>query len=118
MGHEASENILQAVILFPCIFHAHSPGHLALILCYDFVYKVRELLRDRSMLKTEANAVTVLDGTQEGSYQWVCSPVLPHLFLSYRKSSCCISYVSAYIPLISSSPFLEVNSGLVSFLVS
>ncbi|CAA7048557.1 unnamed protein product [Microthlaspi erraticum] len=44
LGHEASENILQAV---------------------------RELLRDRSMLKTEANGVTVLDGTQEGSYQWV-----------------------------------------------
>ncbi|KAL0751295.1 hypothetical protein Bca101_033298 [Brassica carinata] len=44
LGHEASENILQAV---------------------------KELLRDRSMLKTEANAVTVLDGTQEGSYQWV-----------------------------------------------
>ncbi|KAG2243470.1 hypothetical protein Bca52824_094690 [Brassica carinata] len=45
LGHEASENILQAV--------------------------VKELLRDRSMLKTEANAVTVLDGTQEGAYQWV-----------------------------------------------
>ncbi|CAH8381450.1 unnamed protein product [Eruca vesicaria subsp. sativa] len=44
LGHKASENILQAV---------------------------KELLRDRSMLKTEANAVTVLDGTQEGSYQWV-----------------------------------------------
>ncbi|KAJ0261151.1 Apyrase 2 [Hirschfeldia incana] len=44
LGHEASENILQAV---------------------------KELLRDRSMLKTEANAVTVLDGAQEGSYQWV-----------------------------------------------
>ncbi|KAF2542275.1 hypothetical protein F2Q68_00033226 [Brassica cretica] len=43
LGHEASENILQAV---------------------------RELLKDRSRLKTEANAVTVLDGTQEGSYQW------------------------------------------------
>ncbi|KAJ4886209.1 apyrase 2 [Raphanus sativus] len=44
LGHEASENILQAV---------------------------RELLKDRSRLKTDANAVTVLDGTQEGSYQWV-----------------------------------------------
>ncbi|KAL1211570.1 Apyrase 1 [Cardamine amara subsp. amara] len=44
LGHKASENILQAV---------------------------RELLKDRSRLKTEANAVTVLDGTQEGSYQWV-----------------------------------------------
>ncbi|CAN8260497.1 unnamed protein product [Cochlearia groenlandica] len=44
LGHKASENILQAV---------------------------SELLKDRSRLKTEANAVTVLDGTQEGSYQWV-----------------------------------------------
>ncbi|VVA96409.1 unnamed protein product [Arabis nemorensis] len=44
LGHKTSENILQAV---------------------------RELLKDRSRLKTEANAVTVLDGTQEGSYQWV-----------------------------------------------
>ncbi|KAG7623944.1 putative apyrase [Arabidopsis thaliana] len=44
LGHQASENILQAV---------------------------RELLKGRSRLKTEANAVTVLDGTQEGSYQWV-----------------------------------------------
>ncbi|KAH0927941.1 hypothetical protein HID58_020197 [Brassica napus] len=44
LGHKASENILEAV---------------------------RELLKDRSRLKTEANAVTVLDGTQEGSYQWV-----------------------------------------------
>ncbi|KAL0817132.1 hypothetical protein Bca101_073576 [Brassica carinata] len=43
LGHEASENILQAV---------------------------RELLKDRSRLKTEANAVSVLDGTQGGSYQW------------------------------------------------
>ncbi|CAN8269861.1 unnamed protein product [Cochlearia groenlandica] len=44
LGQKASENILQAV---------------------------RELLKDRSRLKTESNAVTVLDGTQEGSYQWV-----------------------------------------------
>ncbi|KAG5379584.1 hypothetical protein IGI04_027426, partial [Brassica rapa subsp. trilocularis] len=43
LDHEASENILQTV---------------------------RELLKDRSRLKTEANAVSVLDGTQGGSYQW------------------------------------------------
>ncbi|KAL0665321.1 hypothetical protein Bca4012_102159 [Brassica carinata] len=43
LGHEASENILQAV---------------------------RELLKDRSRLNTEANAVSVLDSTQGGSYQW------------------------------------------------
>uniref|UniRef100_M4D2Y7 apyrase n=1 Tax=Brassica campestris TaxID=3711 RepID=M4D2Y7_BRACM len=43
LDHEASENILQTG---------------------------RELLKDRSRLKTEANAVSVLDGTQGGSYQW------------------------------------------------
>ncbi|KAJ4851303.1 Apyrase 2 [Turnera subulata] len=32
---------------------------------------VRDFLRDRSTLKSEADAVTVLDGSQEGSYQWV-----------------------------------------------
>uniref|UniRef100_A0A2P2M7Z2 Adenosine diphosphatase n=2 Tax=Rhizophora mucronata TaxID=61149 RepID=A0A2P2M7Z2_RHIMU len=32
---------------------------------------VRDLLRDKSNLKSDANAVTVLDGSQEGSYQWV-----------------------------------------------
>ena len=30
-------------------------------------------------MKTEANAVTVLDGTQEGSYQWVCCLFLPSI---------------------------------------
>ncbi|MBA0861602.1 hypothetical protein Goshw_029449 [Gossypium schwendimanii] len=32
---------------------------------------VRELLKDRSTLKSEANGVKILDGTQEGSYEWV-----------------------------------------------
>ncbi|XP_027349651.1 apyrase 2-like [Abrus precatorius] len=32
---------------------------------------VRDLLKDRSSLKSESDAVTVLDGTQEGAYQWV-----------------------------------------------
>ncbi|CAN1161591.1 Apyrase 2, partial [Linum perenne] len=31
---------------------------------------VRDLLKDRSTLKSDANSVTVLDGSQEGSYQW------------------------------------------------
>lgn len=39
------------------------------------------------MLKTEANAVTVLDGTQEGAYQWVSCPtyvfVLQEVMLLY-----------------------------------
>ena len=74
LGHEASENILQAVILFLDIFYAHSYAADLALSYYNFVCKVKELLRDRSMLKTEANAVTVLDGTQEGSYQWVSCP--------------------------------------------
>ncbi|CAI0448985.1 unnamed protein product [Linum tenue] len=32
---------------------------------------VRDLLKDRSSLKSDADSVTVLDGSQEGSYQWV-----------------------------------------------
>ncbi|KAK4787514.1 hypothetical protein SAY86_011347 [Trapa natans] len=32
---------------------------------------VRELLKDTSALKSEPEGVTVLDGTQEGAYQWV-----------------------------------------------
>ncbi|PKI77313.1 apyrase 2-like [Punica granatum] len=32
---------------------------------------VRELLKGRSRLKSEPEGVTVLDGTQEGAYQWV-----------------------------------------------
>ncbi|KAJ7976350.1 Apyrase [Quillaja saponaria] len=32
---------------------------------------VRDLLKDRSSLKSDADSVTVLDGSQEGSFQWV-----------------------------------------------
>ncbi|KAJ8771719.1 hypothetical protein K2173_026896 [Erythroxylum novogranatense] len=32
---------------------------------------VRDLLKDRSTLKSDPNGVRVLDGSQEGSYQWV-----------------------------------------------
>ncbi|KAJ9131940.1 hypothetical protein P3X46_034841 [Hevea brasiliensis] len=32
---------------------------------------VRDLLKDKSTLKSEADGVTVLDGSQEGSYEWV-----------------------------------------------
>ncbi|KAJ9179941.1 hypothetical protein P3X46_008251 [Hevea brasiliensis] len=32
---------------------------------------VRDLMKDRSTLKSEADGVTVLDGSQEGSYEWV-----------------------------------------------
>ncbi|KAK5811371.1 hypothetical protein PVK06_026700 [Gossypium arboreum] len=31
---------------------------------------VRELLKSRSTLKSEANGVKILDGSQEGSYEW------------------------------------------------
>lgn len=41
--------------------------------CFEFheIFKVRDLLKERSSLKSETDAVTVLDGTQEGAYQWV-----------------------------------------------
>ncbi|KHN32742.1 Nucleoside-triphosphatase, partial [Glycine soja] len=39
-------------------------------------YKVRDLLKQRSTLKSELDAVTVLDGTQEGAFQWVTIPYL------------------------------------------
>lgn len=59
------------------------------------------------MLKTEANAVTVLDGTQEGSYQWVCSPtfvrVLQELILLYILCVCV--YTFNFIVTISRSKF-------------
>lgn len=32
---------------------------------------VRDLLKDKSVLKSDPNGVTVLDGTQEGAFQWV-----------------------------------------------
>ncbi|KAJ7971825.1 Apyrase-like protein [Quillaja saponaria] len=32
---------------------------------------VRDLLKDRSRLKSDTDSVTVLDGSQEGSFQWV-----------------------------------------------
>ncbi|XP_016665597.1 apyrase 2-like isoform X1 [Gossypium hirsutum] len=32
---------------------------------------VRELLKSRSTLKSKANGVKILDGSQEGSYEWV-----------------------------------------------
>lgn len=45
-------------------------------LCYlikfsYYIFKVRDLLKERSTLKSEADAVAVLDGTQESAFQWV-----------------------------------------------
>jgi apyrase len=33
--------------------------------------QVRDLLRDKSSFKNQADWVTVLDGSQEGAYEWV-----------------------------------------------
>ncbi|XP_020229534.1 apyrase 2 [Cajanus cajan] len=48
---------------------------------------VRDLLKDRSSLKSDADAVTVLDGTQEGAYQWVTiNYLLGNLGKDYSKT--------------------------------
>ncbi|KAK4282151.1 hypothetical protein QN277_013561 [Acacia crassicarpa] len=48
---------------------------------------VRDFLKDRSTLKSEADAVTVLDGTQEGAYQWVTiNYLLGNLGKAYSKT--------------------------------
>ncbi|KAF7801977.1 apyrase 2-like [Senna tora] len=48
---------------------------------------VRDFLRDRSTLKSESDAVTVLDGTQEGAFQWVTiNYLLGNLGKEYSKT--------------------------------
>ncbi|KAJ1388888.1 Nucleoside phosphatase GDA1/CD39, partial [Sesbania bispinosa] len=48
---------------------------------------VRDLLKERSSLKSESDAVTVLDGTQEGAYQWVTiNYLLGNLGKDYSKT--------------------------------
>ncbi|KAK4272286.1 hypothetical protein QN277_020867 [Acacia crassicarpa] len=48
---------------------------------------VRDLLNERSLLKAEADAVTVLDGTQEGAFQWVTiNYLLGNLGKDYSKT--------------------------------
>ncbi|XP_052111194.1 apyrase 2 [Arachis duranensis] len=48
---------------------------------------VRELLKQRSTLKSGPNAVTVLDGTQEGAFQWVTiNYLLGNLGKDYSKT--------------------------------
>jgi len=55
--------------------------------CWIWVLQVRELLHDRSSFKSQPNWVTVLDGSQEGTFQWVrcCSNFLqePLFFLPF-----------------------------------
>ena len=42
--------------------------------------QVRDLLREKSSFKNQPDWVTVLDGTQEGAYEWVgCWPYLSHM---------------------------------------
>ncbi|KAK7377786.1 hypothetical protein VNO80_03218 [Phaseolus coccineus] len=48
---------------------------------------VRDLLKDKSSLRSETDAVTVLDGTQEGAYQWVTiNYLLGNLGKDYSKT--------------------------------
>ncbi|XP_019429644.1 PREDICTED: apyrase 2-like [Lupinus angustifolius] len=48
---------------------------------------VRDLLKDRSALKSDSDAVTVLDGTQEGAFQWVTiNYLLGNLGKDYSKT--------------------------------
>ncbi|XP_058737689.1 apyrase 2-like [Vicia villosa] len=48
---------------------------------------VRDLLKHRSSLKSDADAVTVLDGTQEGAFQWVTiNYLLGNLGKDYSKT--------------------------------
>lgn len=49
----------------------YSPGFM-LIIAYILLLKVRDYLQYNSKLKSKSDSVTVLDGTQEGAYQWVC----------------------------------------------
>lgn len=46
--------------------------------------QVRELLKDRSTLKSEPSGVSVLDGTQEGAYEWVWLIILVRMFFSFH----------------------------------
>lgn len=59
-------------MLGACIFNilmCTQHSNVASMIC---LYKVRDLLKQRSTLKSEPGAVAVLDGTQEGAFQWVC----------------------------------------------
>lgn len=59
--------MLAECILNILMYTQHS--NIAFMIC---LYKVRDLLKQRSTLKSEPDAVAVLDGTQEGAFQWVC----------------------------------------------
>lgn len=42
---------------------------------------MRDYLKNKSSFKSKADWVTVLDGSQEGAYQWVCYYILPNVRL-------------------------------------
>jgi len=42
-----------------------------LLLLFLPLVQVRDLLREKSSFKNQEDWVTVLDGTQEGAYEWV-----------------------------------------------
>ncbi|ONK62752.1 uncharacterized protein A4U43_C07F7770 [Asparagus officinalis] len=53
----------------------------------EILQAVRDLLRDKSSLKSQPDWVTVLDGTQEGAYQWVTiNYLLGRLGKKYSKT--------------------------------
>ncbi|KAG5573710.1 hypothetical protein H5410_063476 [Solanum commersonii] len=64
---------------------------------------VRDFLKSKSSFKAKADAVTVLDGNQEGAYQWMQAgtifhlslwpDVFPSLFQYARKSEVTINYL-------------------------
>nr|DAD45690.1 TPA_asm: hypothetical protein HUJ06_003920 [Nelumbo nucifera] len=46
---------------------------------------VRDFLEDKSSLKSKPEWVTVLDGTQEGAFQWVCCFELHSIYIQIHR---------------------------------
>lgn len=77
---DASDRILQAVSLlvifsYGWCWYCTLYNYIALLHAYNayiLLLKVRDYLKDNSRLKSKSDSVTVLDGSQEGAYQWVC----------------------------------------------
>lgn len=119
LGTQRSEEILQAVnvlhvlsikiwafhlffsslIFFICILCA---AYSLLVLnclfsfccCWIWVLQVRELLHDSSF-KSQPNWVTVLDGSQEGAFQWVrCYSNLLQSFVLFLF--CCLGLLTLF----------------------
>jgi apyrase len=59
-------------------------NHLILDATEFINLQVRDLLREKSSFKNQPDWVTVLDGSQEGAYEWVrCWPYLSINSLNY-----------------------------------